>query len=367
MTSTSTAFGVLAAQEFHNGGRLGIECCVVPLCPVCQKQGELLHGELVDLLWDVPGKWGIRNCTDCGFAWSDPQPLAHDIAKLYSNYFTHSANASSTFISRLRQAISDCVLHRLGYTVERPKGILPRLLSCGRFAKRAASMDVLDLSAAEMGSLLDVGCGNGDFIARMRSLGWKVTGVEPDAAAAAVGRERGLEIIAGAITDVPVGCQYDVVALNHVIEHVGDPVDLLRECARRLRPHTGRIIITTPNLKSLGHSWLERFWLGLDVPRHLILFSPEGLRKCVLRAGLVAQKLSTETRMARFYYCLGGYAKMGQRKLGTEVRPKVRIKIEGHVFQLIENFVSRYKKNAGEEIFCACTVPTETASPSGMS
>lgn len=64
---------------------------------------------------------------------------------------------------------------------------------------------------------------------------------------------------------------FDVIVMNHVIEHVYDPVATLVECRRLLAPE-GKIIIITPNLKSYGHEIYGEDWRALEPPRHLHLF-----------------------------------------------------------------------------------------------
>ncbi len=76
-----------------------------------------------------------------------------------------------------------------------------------------------------------------------------------------------------------------LLSLTHVIEHVHDPVDLLRECGRVLRPG-GRMMVETPNAESSGHRLFGIAWHGLDAPRHLYLFSPTSLLVCAQKAGL---------------------------------------------------------------------------------
>jgi 2-polyprenyl-3-methyl-5-hydroxy-6-metoxy-1,4-benzoquinol methylase len=266
-------------------------------------------------------------------------------------------DAPVTRIGLLRHATFECVLASLGYAIDRPKGILPRLLSRVRPLARATALDVMGLPASDIGELLDVGCGNGEFIARMRSLGWKVSGVDPDPKAVSYGRSRGLELFNGMISDVPESARYDVITLNHVIEHVVDPVGLLRECRKRLRPGTGRLIIATPNIHSLGHWWFKGYWRGLEVPRHLILFSLAALRECARQAGLTVQYLGTETRLARMIYNPSAYAQRGCRDVGQRTNFRVRTKIAAYLFQGVEESIMCLSKDAGEEIFCVCSVP----------
>jgi len=91
---------------------------------------------------------------------------------------------------------------------------------------------------------------------------------------------------------------FDAVSVFHVIEHVHDPAALLRKCARVLRPG-GLLVITTPNLHSLGHRWFRENWRGLEPPRHLHIFSSLALMELVTRAGLVARNPRTTARMTR--------------------------------------------------------------------
>jgi 2-polyprenyl-3-methyl-5-hydroxy-6-metoxy-1,4-benzoquinol methylase len=338
----------------------GIHAVPRLLCPLCGCQGKAMYVDLTDWLYGVPEIWGTRRCLPCGVVWLDPQPVTNDIQRLYSEYCTHDASPPMSWIGRAQNAISDCALARLGYPVVAPKGILPRLLSHLPFAERAAVLSVLALPASGTGSLLDVGCGNGKFIAQMRSFGWKAFGVDPDPAAVSYGRSQGLDIQLGDVSDLPKGEQYDVITLSHVVEHVVDPVDLLRECGKRLRPGAGRLIISTPNINSLGHAWFGKYWRGLEVPRHFFLFSPTGLRACIERAGLSVDSVSTESRLAHMIYRQSTCARAGARDVGKWIRHKLSTKIAAHLFGWIENLMVGLGKDVGEEIFCVCSAPTES-------
>jgi 2-polyprenyl-3-methyl-5-hydroxy-6-metoxy-1,4-benzoquinol methylase len=337
----------------------GVEVIPRRFCWLCNREGMQLYVDTVDWLFGVPGNWGIRRCLSCDVAWLDPQPVPKDIDKLYAHYYTHNRTTPLTRLGRLRHATLLCVLERLGYSVDRPKEILPRVLSYVRSVARAEGLEVMSLPAAETGALLDVGCGNGEFIARMRSLGWTVFGVDPDITAVSYARSRGLEVSRGTISDLPVTSRYDVITLNHVIEHVIDPVCLLDECRKRLRPTTGRLIITTPNINSLGHWWFSRHWRGLEVPRHLILFSQNGLRECVQRAGLSLCRLRTETRLARMIYSPSVCAKRDERDVGQRTGFEVGTKIAAYLFQGLEDLLLYVKKDVGEELLCVCAAPAE--------
>jgi 2-polyprenyl-3-methyl-5-hydroxy-6-metoxy-1,4-benzoquinol methylase len=356
--------GLLAHNHLpaENGSQLDgseqITASPRPACPFCGRLGDILHTEMVDWLNGVPESWGMRKCLSCAVAWLDPQPVADDIPQLYARYYTHHANQPATYLGRLQPQVSKAVLARLGYPVMAPKRILPRLLSYFPFAKRVALLNVVGLSASEGGSLLDVGCGNGELIARLHSLGWKVSGVDFDASAVSYARSQHLDVRLGTIADIQETERYDVIVLSHVIEHVADPVQLLRDCGKCLRPGTGRIIIFTPNINSAGHARFEKYWRGLEVPRHFILFSPAGLRMCIERAGLLVRSTSTETRQAQMIYKQSSCAKAGERRVAERLDFKISVKIAARVFRWVEDLRVRLKDDVGEEIFCVCGKPS---------
>ena len=323
-------------------------------CTICGTNGEPLYTALMDWLYGVPGEWNIRRCSGCEALWLDPQPISEDIPKLYVRYLTHALPTKLPSFGRLQQAVAQCALSRAGYPVASSKALLPRLLAHLPGAKRYARLTVLGLPPTDGGTLLDVGCGNGEFLSRIRSLGWRVYGVDPDPVAVVCGQRLGFEVFTGTIFDVPQDACYDVITLNHVIEHVADPLDFLRECRSRLRPGVGKLIITTPNASSLGHRWFGKFWRGLEVPRHFTIFSSSALRDCVKRAGFHLLSMSTETRLGPMIYKQSHCGKAGESDVGNRTDFASRTKIAAHLFRLFQSLLVRTGNDVGEEIFCTC-------------
>src|ERR1019366_8424047 len=71
---------------------------------------------------------------------------------------------------------------------------------------------------------------------------------------------------------------FDAITLNHVIEHVPDPISTIKECSRLLKPG-GKLVMFTPNAASLSHRYFKQDWRGLEPPRHLHVFSFKSMRK----------------------------------------------------------------------------------------
>ncbi|WP_414694891.1 class I SAM-dependent methyltransferase [Pinirhizobacter sp.] len=135
--------------------------------------------------------------------------------------------------------------------------------------------------------LLDVGCGNGEFVARARDMGWDSHGVDPDPAAVAAGRSRGLQITHGTLADVSVpndADAWDVITLSHSIEHVTQPKVVLSQVLNMLRPG-GYVWMAWPNPQSMGRFYCGRYWESFDPPRHLCLYSRRSMQLLLSEAG----------------------------------------------------------------------------------
>jgi SAM-dependent methyltransferase len=142
------------------------------------------------------------------------------------------------------------------------------------------------------GAALEIGCGAGLMLEAFRELGWQVMGIERNEAMAEHARSTyGLHVVSTGIAELPRAPTFDLIIMFHVLEHLADPLTMLRECAARLTP-AGRVVLAVPN----AESWQARFagvvWPHLDPPRHLIHFSPESLESALQKAGMRTREFS---------------------------------------------------------------------------
>jgi len=266
----------------------GIATVVVPRCPLCGGRGPVVYTGVRDRLHAVPGLWSHRRCERCGSLWLDPRPADADLGRCYPDaYFTHEGGDEADLARRLdgiKGLVRRHVLAtRFGYRfAEGPAGpsVLGWLVSLlPTVRERAAhSLGPLFLPRPAGRRLLDVGCGNGFYLAVMRAYGWEVMGQEVDPAAAeAARRAYGVEV-----TVEPLGelarrrPEFDVVTASHVLEHVPDPPRFLAAATGCLRPG-GLLVVVTPNASSLGHRVFRADWYALDAPRHLLVSTAAGL------------------------------------------------------------------------------------------
>jgi 2-polyprenyl-3-methyl-5-hydroxy-6-metoxy-1,4-benzoquinol methylase len=251
----------------------GIEVKSVTNCCLCGTEGKLLYSDLRDRFFDAPGEWDFKKCCnpECELVWLDPIPTEADLHRVYENYFTHhvTTNGTNNIIVQSKFVIAFRMGLKLGYQMLAYFTGMNHTLSQARH-----DLAYMYLAKNVPGKLLDVGCGNGIFLDRMRALGWTIQGVEVDHKAAAIAeKEYGIPMFVGSLTEARYpSASLDAISMHHVIEHVHDPIALLRECHRLLKPG-GHLIVVTPNVRSLGHARFGQHWRGLEPPRHLHLFS----------------------------------------------------------------------------------------------
>ncbi len=125
--------------------------------------------------------------------------------------------------------------------------------------------------------------------------GWTAHGVEPSEAAVRRAREIGLNVQLGMIHDAGYPDRtFDSVSLYHSLEHTPDPVAVLAECRRVLKP-AGEIVVGVPNFGSLVRPLVGWSWSAYDLPRHLHHFSQSSIRSAAARAGLFVTAMETES------------------------------------------------------------------------
>lgn len=228
--------------------------------------------------------------------WLDPTIVPDDLGLAYATYYTHSASGRTSIAYRAYRRLARAWLSReLGYGGGALATLAPLVFNDARREELRHTVLYLGPPA---GRACDVGCGDGGRLERLAELGWTGLGVEPDASAAALARARGFDAREGTLVAQHFAeGAFDAVTMGHVIEHVPDPLETLRE-ARRVMAPGGRLAIATPNARSLGARRWGAAWRGLEPPRHLQVFAPNSLLALARRAGFDTARVRTSARMA---------------------------------------------------------------------
>lgn len=330
-----------------------------PDCHVCGARGEPLYQRLRDRLFSVPGEWDLKKCQNhqCGLVWLDPMPVEEDIGKAYSTYYTHQDNnPQNTLLRRVyRRIAAGYTASRYGYQIN-GISVIERLL--GRLIYlhpgRRSDLDyrVFYLNAQPGGRLLEVGCGSGETLKRMSDLGWCVEGVDVDSNGVRNAQTKGLKVHLGSLEQQGYPDNtFDVIAMNHVIEHVHEPLVLLQECRRILKPG-GKMVVVTPNITSWVHQLYRSNWLHLDPPRHLHLFTMASLTSVAGHADFKSIECRTSLRARGVFLTSRSIRQTG--KVDGEGRYPLSTRLWAEGMELVEWLLLKSGRVEGEEIVLVC-------------
>lgn len=302
----------------------------VAACPACESAGrELLHRGLVDnVFFSAAGRWNLYRCTRCQSAYLDPRPNEASIGKAYDVYYTHASDharkerrSSSGGLRMLKLALTHGYVNGRYGTRREPSSSLgfwlARLLPLRR-QKRDAEFRFLPRPSPGQ-CLLDIGCGNGDYLRNAGDAGWRAVGIDADDKAVDVARRRGLDARLGGI-DLFAGqveC-FDAITLSHVLEHLHDPAMFLRDVHRLLKPD-GMLFVDTPNIQSRGARCWGMHWRGLEIPRHLVLFSRPALIDLLHAAGFVCIQSRRRTAVRKSMDLASLRIQSGKSPYGNEL------------------------------------------------
>ncbi|MDE3226803.1 MAG: class I SAM-dependent methyltransferase [Nitrospirota bacterium] len=226
-------------------------------CPLC-------GSEALTLLFMVDAQ-RVERCGSCSLVLLNPQPDCSD-EQLYAEAYYRG----------------DCAVKDRGQeNVLEPDRVARRLESC------RGVLEEIEGRLGRKGRLLDLGCGPGFLLKAAQDAGWVVAGADVSAFATAHARDRfGItQVTTGPLEDVEFPeASFDVVTLQHVIEHFRDPVRMVRRIKRWLAPG-GLIWLETPDIDS-GRARREGpQWSHMKVPEHLFYFNQRTLTRLLTGQG----------------------------------------------------------------------------------
>ncbi|MDY9924288.1 class I SAM-dependent methyltransferase [Methanobacterium sp.] len=243
-------------------------------CDLCGSRNHKLVFTNKDRMFpEIEGKFKLYQCKSCGLLFLE-QPCPHVLKKHYSAGYSVFSDSSETKDARKIFTLIEMLYH---YVQER-KDVsgFSRVL---KFLFTPFSPFFRTAKIIDEGRYLDVGCGIGYFPLTMKYLGMEPNGVEPASFDPELSNRYNLNIFNGTLDQANYEDEYfDVITLNHVLEHVTSPSETMGELNRILKPG-GYLIIAVPVNDSLASKIFGKYWAQMDTPRHLYLFSTEILEK----------------------------------------------------------------------------------------
>jgi SAM-dependent methyltransferase len=246
-------------------------------CRICENSKDNKTYKVHEMMFGCRDEFTYIECAECGCLQIDKIP--EDILRYYpsDSYYSYSASNVSilekvkVFLKgkRIKHTLTGedtlgSVLNRIfGEVVEAP------------WLKKAN----LQLSTR----ILDVGCGAGSLILRLKSAGFEhVEGIDPFILEDTY-YKNGVKVLKKFLNEVSE--TYDFIMLNHSFEHMSDPLTALKELCRILKPG-GTILIRIPMASSYAWRTYRENWVQLDAPRHLYLHSEKSMQILAKQSGL---------------------------------------------------------------------------------
>lgn len=205
------------------------------------------------------------------------------------------------------------------------------------------------------GRLLEVGVGHGALLNYMSRRGFSVEGCDmAEAICAHIERNLGHKMHRGSLQSIPGRQDFDVLVMNHVLEHVSDPIDLLR-AARRLLKRNGVLHIALPNIDS----WEARVpgWTGYQ-PYHLVYFNRVSLKRALKESGLSPVSVATYEPFSGWFNTVvhSAFGRRNKTPVAASSRRPVFVELPYRAISLLAGAVSwplrklQDSVNKGEEL-----------------
>lgn len=192
-----------------------------------------------------------------------PQPSLENLGKYYESedYISHTDNKRSLF-EKLYHFIKSIALKN--------------------------KLNVINSLQPQKGRILDIGAGTGEFLSVAKNDGWQTIGVEPSERAKAIAINKGVSFVSA--TSELESHSFDVISMWHVLEHVPDLEQQIKELKRLVKP-SGTVIIAVPNFKSFDAKHYGRFWAAYDVPIHFWHFSKTAIKVLFEKEAMQLEKI----------------------------------------------------------------------------
>lgn len=227
-------------------------------CPVCDSIGSFTNKFICKDFLVSQESFALVECKECKLILTNPRPTDAELGKFYNSeeYSSHQLNKK-----RLQDILYGIIK---SFNLRRKWKLINRLYN------------TIENPTKEK-TILDVGCGMGDFLLMGKKKGWKVAGVEPN--------EKGKKETEKKInSEIKISTQdidnqhFSIITAWHALEHIPDLNETVKKWSELLIKN-GILVLALPNHLSYDAEYYQEYWAGYDVPRHLYHFQKESVKK----------------------------------------------------------------------------------------
>ncbi|MBI4466936.1 MAG: class I SAM-dependent methyltransferase, partial [Acidobacteria bacterium] len=235
---------------------------------LCGQDDTRLLFRARDTLLGRPEFYSIVQCRACGLVYLSPRPSPQAMARHYPADYFNELGGGGVTTTAVRRVLKN-VLYRL-------TGGMARIIE-----------------SLPPGRVLDVGCGDGRYLAFFRDLGWETYGTDPSPVAVERARARGLDVAdPGELGEARLPeRRFDLVVLRYTLENMHHPAVTLRE-VRRVLKDDGKVFVSAPSVSSPVARVFRQYCAYVEAPRHLYFFSPATLPALLARTGFRVVRLA---------------------------------------------------------------------------
>ncbi|MDB5013824.1 MAG: class SAM-dependent methyltransferase [Daejeonella sp.] len=250
------------------------------VCNVCQSHFTRDY-VIREMMFGTRDEFKYYECSNCGCLQITSVP--EEIEKYYPPYY-YSFNSKQPVLKRKKTGILSILNNLLTKKKERK-------------LRKTALNYLSPINVKPNSRILDVGCGKGELICRLFNMGFELVEGTDKFLPSEINYDFGVKVMKKDLLEIE-SHTYDLVMMHHVLEHMFNPVEELKQCYRILKSKS-YLIVRVP-IKAFAWEKYKENWVQLDAPRHLMIHTPKSMDILAEATGFVVQDVVYDSEAFQF-------------------------------------------------------------------